>query len=560
MAGASIFACFLFLIHHQASAERILGRAVQAEQVHVRANSALHETLRLDIQSNDQRSPGQLDIWTEPASQRYAWKWKDSARHIRFAEWHPAPKQRYVLDGGSAHPVLSNVQVPKPPVLLVEMCQPSASLDQLNAAFADWVQSHQWRLISLARDFASFSDRAGTTLSIRRVLPPQGRSKLELFARRVDGSKQSTLTLEIDESTGRPLAETARVSSARGLAVLHISVDRVEEVEARFIPAAVFRPGITLEKNQLPGHAVEKKLHNTPHAGLSVDRRSLEEAEVELMYALHKAGLCRGTPLTLNLDLRSRKVLLDGSVESAELKQQIGSAIQSLDIAGMVRNNVRTAAETQTLFQPQASPVIPPASDVLDAAPLLLPIEALIGASGQSDADRSRLKQEVADRASRLLSAVERLTGEAWEIHHLALRFAQLTSEPLSSNTRYLISTMTRDHRTALEQSLSEVEALLSPFRRLAKQPPLEVKGVDAASNDDTRALLEIAKRINNSARALFALGKPLESDPNQSAAELFEALSQFRPLLGRCDQPNRFLSTTEVDHNVHYPNPETCR
>jgi hypothetical protein len=421
------------------------------------------------------------------------------------------------------------------------------------------VRSQKWRVISIARDFAEFSNQAGTALSMRRVGFAEGRSKLVLEAQRSESGRLLKLILEIDETTGRPLAEIAQVKSHDGSVEFRVVADRVESL--RMVPASlvVFQPEVAVRHNIIPKPVSRDKAIHITNVPVPVDPRLLDDGEVQIRYLLHRAGLCFGPPLSVDQDKLSGTIRVTGLVESEQIKEQISSAILHLPVARLVRMDVKTVAEAAAAAKPFFVFALAEAGRAGGGpASLKEPIEALIDQSAKTDMERSELKRKAAGVSSELIFATETLAREAWALHRLGQRFPQSEVERLGIESRRLLAIMAHDHLIALDRGLSKVDAITLPFQTLAlpaKAPVMPV-GTFHEINFDFRSLVDSAEQINARSQSLFALSHSKPPNASGSVGDLLAALSQLKTLLGQAhqrvdqmDDRNVSLSTTEVDH-----------
>ena len=534
------------------SPQRVLARAQSAEQL-VIANASIHESYLIEIKRNSTSIPApksNLEIWSEPSADRFAWRLKDQQHHLQFAEWNPGRGEHYVFDRTSSAAIPKKSADKTSSASLVEIFEPSSTLEQANLSFVGWVKSRRWRVISIATDFASFSSQNDTSFSMRRVRSLSGALTLVLKAVCIRGDKKLELLLQVDEATGRPFAEIARVTDSHSSIEFRVLVNRVESVHVISAALKVFRPEIAILREHPAKPLVASRPVHPRAANSYVDPRLLDDAEVQVLYTLHRAGLCLGAPITvdqnrqlsfvhLDQNWQPSFVHVDGLVENPQVRDKIVSDVAALTSARLVRINLKTfeeaaAGSAPLRFQAAAGP----------AGSTTVPVETLIDQSPLPEDKKSALKKNIAEVSNQLVSATETLSRESWALNRLAKQFSPNQIDTLGIESRNLLAMMANDHLLALDHTISTINTLTAPFSPVAAPGnPSADRPFPAAAVDNTNVndwgkafngLTDQAEFINRQSQFLFALGGSSQLTPSDSAQHLLAALQNFPQILAQ--------------------------
>ena len=518
----------------QLSPQRVLARAQSAEQL-VLAQASVHESYLIEIKRNSTSIPApknNLEVWSEPSADRFAWRIKDQQHHLQFAEWNPGRGEHYVFDRNSSAAIRGKSSDKTSSASLVEIFEPSSTLEQANLSFVHWVKSRRWRLISIATDFASFSSQNDASFSMRRVRSSSGASILVLKAECIRGDKKLELLLQVDEATGRPSAEIARVTDSRSSIEFRVLVNRIESVHVVSTAFKVFRPEIAiLNENSTKPFIASRPVY--PRArNRFVDPRLLDDAEVQVLYTLHRAGLCLGAPITVDQNRQPSFVYVDGLVENPQVRDKIVSDVAALASARLVRLNLKTFEEAATGSAPLRSQAA-----AGPAGSTTVPIEALINQSSLPEDKKSALKKNIADVSNQLISATETLSRESWALNRLAQQFSPNQIHSLGIESRNLLAMMANDHLLALDHTISTIGALTAPFSPVAAPGNTSADRPFPAAADNTNvnnwgeaftSLTDRAEFINRQSQFLFALGGSSQLTPSDSTRHLLAAIQTF--------------------------------
>ena len=535
LAFALIVVAILFPSQPKLSPQRVLARAQSAEQL-VLAQASVHESYLIEIKRNSTSIPApknNLEVWSEPSADRFAWRLKDQQHHLQFAEWNPGRGEHYVFDRNSSAAVRGKSSDKTSSASLVEIFEPSSTLEQANLSFVSWIKSRRWRLISIAADFASFSSQNDASFSMRRIRSSNGPSTLVLRAVCIRGEKKLELLLNVDEATGQPSAEIARVTDSHSSIEFHLLVRRVESVRVVSAALKAFQPEIAIlnEHSTKPFIASRPVYPRAPNR--FVDPRLLDDAEVQVLYTLHRAGLCLGAPITVDQNWQPSFVHVDGLVENPQVRDKIVSDVAALASARLVRLNLKTFEEAATGSAPLRSQAAAGPSGSTS-----VPIETLINQSSLPEDKKSALKKNIADVSNQLISATETLSRESWALNRLAKQFSPHQIDSLGIESRNLLAMMANDHLLALDHTISTIGSLTVPFSPVAAPGNTSAdRPFTAAAADNTNvndwgeaftSLTDQAEFINRQSQFLFALGGSSQLTPSDSTRHLLAAIQTF--------------------------------
>jgi Putative zinc-finger len=524
---SAVLAAFTFWPSRHPQASRVLARAEQSEETLLSKPAAIHEVFRLAIRQTTKTrrtAQGHLEIWSEPDSKRFAWRWKDDASRLRFAEWHPVAEKNYFFDQKIV-PSASREGGHFEQASLADIAVPGSELDQLSMALAKWIRSREWRVVSIARDFASFSSSEGTALSLRRIISADRRPRFVLEATRIEGELRRTLTLEVDAASGQPLAETAEVTDRQGTVEFQLVAEHAQAVHIEQVSLEVFQPdaGLMADNVARPKPVLTRRKSRS----VPPDPLVLNDAEVQVLYALHRAGLCLGVPITVTKDGSANLIRLAGLVDNEPDKHRILALISELPSPTLVRIEVKTMAEAADA----AVPVHPAGAGETVPSPIqpssVSGIVTLINWSPLSDAEKATLKTKAANVSNDLISATEALVREAWAIDRLNARFGPSQIGELKPENARLVTQMKSDHFRALDRIALQVADFLAPFEFLV---PAHETNTSAADNE--AGLVRSAEEVNRHAQSLFALGATPKASAAGSAQALLHAISNFQTRL----------------------------
>ena len=284
------------------------------------------------------------------------------------------------------------------------------------------------------------------------------------------------------------------------------------------------RPTDPVKSQIQPLRQVARIEHATIVAELPVLRApepttaQLLEAEVDVWWLLHRAGVCRGEPIEVTT--RENRVVVHGLASSRKRQRELSAALSQMTGSQLIRTEIQAVEDlvTQKDSLISAPSVLqrstPPSRDsgfpraVAAALRSAYPLDT-------TEEVRSRL-MGVSNRAIR---RAEDAIAEAWAIRRLSERFYAGENLALSVESRRLLEAMGKEHLSTLHAHTTELHGFLSPMlSRIAPEERSHGAPVDLfATVERLRALVQTSLGGDSS-----LLGSPAEI-----SAEI-NALTQF--------------------------------
>ncbi len=231
----------------------------------------LHQVVRVDVvqsRPTARRSSARVEIWSDRAGGRYASRWLDEGKSLKYAVWRWPGRAPYVYAAAGSTLRVAHLFQPVPDDLTVE---------SLERAFFDWLSSKDWQV---AADFSEAVTRDGTRLQVERLAS----GDLLLKAFRAGTSLRVEFRMEVEAGTYRPRLQVMRLETAERALELRVACDGLEVLLQPRVDAAVFEPDrLTATVPPAPPSV----------AGEAPSAAAPEEnIEVEILYAVHRVHAC----------------------------------------------------------------------------------------------------------------------------------------------------------------------------------------------------------------------------------------------------------------------------
>jgi len=474
------------------------------------------------------RHESRLTVWSEKDGQRFASRWEEQGA-LKHAAWRPSDGRRYNYNPvAGSHPVTWSRAAKM--VSVAELADHGLDFPEMEAAFLTWLESREWRPISLTWDLSVFASQEGVTLTAERTRLEDGKQVLQLVARRQSAGFAAELAVQVDPINYLPRLQRIRFEAPGRAAEFSLSVDRIQAIPPAQLVPALFEPDVHIAGRQAGGEQ-----------GMSSGRRSqvLDETngpiptiseeigrEVEVQYALHRIGACLGEEIEL-IKRPSGRILIRALVENEQRKTKLGAALGALTFVDAEIKNLSEVPDSRR----QRSPALGPSTDITVAGSELA-IQGLLEASFKQRYESAEVPGRIAEVANQLTSLSGSVLAEAWAIRRLATEFPASRADGLRGAPRWLLEKMLQDHTSALAgkgRRLHEILASVLPGSIEAGQGISAPKS-DTASDWSSAAieLLDTTERIDRLARALFAGAAPPEDDPRTALKELSGMLSEL--------------------------------
>ncbi len=271
-----------------------------------------------------------------------------------------------------------------------------------------------------------------------------------------------------------PVRQVLRFRTAEGLVECEFATVRFEALPSHVLPSSLFaaRPAPRSKARQ-----PEPRKSRVESAG----GLSLRHAEVEVFYALHRLGECRRGAFEVRRTTQGT-IELRGVASSEEELRQIAAAVEG--IPGLTLSiQTPTAglpARPDTRSKPSATIL-----STRGGIPAESELKRLL-----SDEDASTADQEVAAFSTTVVSLSQEAWAQAWALHRLVKRFPPPSLSRLGHTSQWLVEVMVRDHSTALQRTLEELEQRLAPLAGENRT------GLGPSAFDSTLPVLELSRQI----------------------------------------------------------------
>jgi len=442
------------------------------------ARQPAHQVFRAEIREiaprPQVRQKAILDVWTEPQGRRLAARWQDEGGALRRGLWHDV-EGRAVSYASNRSSTLN----PVAPFAVVELVRDGFDADRMEARFFEWIGSRDWRPVGFSSDLRTFADSRGARLEAERAA-----GIIRLTVQGESGGVRAVMIVEVDERTYRPRLQTVRFTSGAKVMELRLATEQAE-TRAKLRPT-VFQPYSPPEPSVLP---VVSRVAEIVEPVLPPPGPDLTELEIQVQYALHRVGACLGEQI--DVGRHDNRVRVIGLVADEARRSGILAAVSELQTTSLTID-IRTFAEA----------IAPARKLAAAAAPVELhaaefPLHDHLTRWFNRDLQRS------ARFSSDVIAAADAALAQAWALRHIRERYGRL-SHPLSTQTRWLLESMTHDHEKAVAGSVREVQALLRPVLK-----EWISEGVPESSGDSFRAVQHGNRLIHGLFAGADLGGKP---------------------------------------------------
>jgi hypothetical protein len=529
LAGAAAFglaaaAYLLFVVvrpqppepHAAPRPARILELATAADTPGTDTVPSIHQHIELEIRNRQAKAytSGNLKLWSDGRDRRAGIRWETGAGHLEYAAWKSEDANRftYHIDPELRHR-LATVRVSSN-LALTDLPERLTEPQMIEAAFLAWLDSRDWRPVSLARDFAVFATREGVSLTVERQ---GGEGHYRLRATHVTGDRRVEAILEVQPGWKARLMEV-RFVSPRSDVDLRIRMVRSEPVDPSRLSADLVYP-VSRQTRIAPSRPEPQLIPATPQAPGWSESDS-DQAVVAATHALHRAGACLGEPVLLERT-PGGAIRVHGLVRSVARREELREALQ---LSG---TPVPITVELQTFEEAASSAALRETAPAPDesgppARARRLPVERELAryfAEYRSRIENKSAAEFVAQFANRNVRAGQRAMAHAWALKRLTNSFPESVSSRLGRRQRSILESVTRDHLASLWSSLAEVRTLMEPvFAGASAHDAGSMAGEIVREDELLDRLFDSVRSIDERLRYLLA-GEPiaagsLSSDP----------------------------------------------
>jgi hypothetical protein len=333
-----------------------------------------------------------------------------------------------------------------------------------------WVSSQGWLPISLAANVALFAGEQDVLLLAERIRLEQ-RELIRITAQRTDGRRKVELILEVDGRTYGPLLHKVRFETAETSIELRLVPQRTELVSPVRLVPAVFEPDLPVKQTEqsAPVAKTTPLITNTPTARAALTLSALDDAEVEVCYALHRLRFCLGEPIEIT---RKAHILsVHGLAHSNEHKAKLLAALAELRAAPFVKVKIQTIQERLQSVQKSPSltsggreaPAEESAIHFFSGTLLIQDELERYYATYRTPGDTETVQQKIALLSNEATILADAVRAEAWALRRLAERFPPARLAVLRPESRWLIEVITRDHLAGLRANTVRTKQLAEP-------------------------------------------------------------------------------------------------
>lgn len=252
------------------AAEVLRGVRTFQTELH-RKPGTLHQVLSVDIiQSRPakRRSAGRVEIWSDRTNGRYASRWLDERKTLKYAVWQRPGQAPYI------YAAVSRAAGSGP---LFDPTAEGLTVEGLERSFFDWLRTREWQATP---DFSEAVDRNGTRLRLERLAS----GGFRIQASRAGKSVRAEFTLQVEAGSFRPRLQVMRLETAERAIELRVASDRLEVVPMARVDAAVFEP----DAPRVPTLPPPPPLARQPQP----PQAPVEDLETGILYAVHRVRAC----------------------------------------------------------------------------------------------------------------------------------------------------------------------------------------------------------------------------------------------------------------------------
>ncbi len=465
------------------SAEAVLSRAAAFERD--LSAQPLEQEIRFAASEEDapQEPAGRLRAWSDGASGRFAARWENSGGALEQALWREPEQGVFLFDRSADTHVVRRLEN-LPPVGLVEtLARSELSAAQLERAFVRWIMSRKWRPLGIAAGVAEFAARDGVSLRIERLAPRPDVPSTALYrltAESPAGKRRVILWLDVTRTEFRPVRLAISIEEDGRRVTLHVEKGRPklltaqnarEQFQPAWIRRAVFEPGLAWP--------AARRSRRSPPAPASSAVRSRQAdpltAELELRYALHRAGACLRDTVEITRAADGR-LAVTGVVESEARRRELAALLTEIAGPALARIGLRTLEETAAASNAPPLSALVEEQRVTVAGEGIPPLIALLYDWKRSRGVPAQAAMESATAAAN--SAVEQagdMLMDAAALDRLRKALAGRNLDGAARQSLWLLEVMVGDHVRSLESHLAR-------FRSLAGEPLAEAAGIAATA------------------------------------------------------------------------------
>jgi anti-sigma factor RsiW len=383
-----------------------------------RQPGAVHQVLRVEVVQTrpaPRQSKGRVEIWSDSAGGRYASRWIDEGRTLKYAVWRQKGRPPVVY--GAASEAAAGA--------LIDPRTDNLTVEGLERAFFDWLRAQDWQA---APGWSEVVARDGAAMRVERL----GDGGFRIHVSRTGKAIRADFVIDVEAGTFRPRLQVMRFENDGRALEVRVASDRLEVVPMARVDGAVFEP----DRSRLPlppsAPPLDERLP-APTVPPAPGPAVADDLEAEVFYAIHRVRACVGDNVQVSTG-PGGEVRVRAMVQNAERRAELAEALQQA--AGS-----RLRAEILVVGYRRPGP---------ERTNPLLPVSGV--------------------------RMVDGLYREALALVRLSERFSPDKTGKLKPAQRRLVDLMVRDHVAALRSgsrtTRAEVEPLLVSLAGAAADAP----------------------------------------------------------------------------------------
>ena len=366
-----------------------------------------------------ERHSGRLEIWSHGPEKRFTSRWDTSDGTLQHAVWRPSADEALVYRASGTVEKLKRATHSFPLLQIVERGGDTRALER---AFLEWVESREWRPVSLTADLGVYASQEGAIFQAEPIATRGGEERIRLVLRRTLRDATVEVVVEVDARTYEPRMRRMRYESPNRSVELVFVASAAEYVSAELVEASLFRPSPSLLQ-PAPRRANARQLTEQSPAALPLkpDATAIANAEIEILFALHSLGVCRGEQISVVASDDS--LAITGIVTGDERKQQVVAALGSALRGDWITFEIRTIGEALQSDTPAA---VTYSTALTERVENRLPIQDELEAYFRRHPlpDKASPRDSVTQFASALNANWNLVRSEAFALQALAQRYA----------------------------------------------------------------------------------------------------------------------------------------
>jgi len=556
-----------------AEAMQVVSVSQEVESSWARAEEGLHQRLRVEViqvRPAEQRSTSLVEVWSDPDSGRFAWRWKNARGGLKRAIWQSAPDEAFVYDPEQRKAAPKTGQVFSP-AALAELANTRLTAEDIERSLWRWLSMRRWKPVSLAAETAVFSSAEGVDLRLEKVSPAEGGTAFRVVAESRRSGRRIEWTLEVDAATYQPRSGRLRLSSPDTVFELRIEMEEIQALGPAEFKPAVFEPEVPLanvvsKASPALERQARRALGRKRRAGGALpSQQELLAAALEARYHLHRLDACRGEPLQV---IRTESgVEVRGVTPSTRRKRELKEALRGLGEQGFVTINIQTVQESI-----ESAAVTTEGRRVTDLTDMRRQERAPYAAGAAAEI-RRRLKKYLDgpaafnEMAHEIVGVSEAQLVEIWAVRRLLEDNSFAQTENLPLRFRQMAETMLSDHIKRLGKGLERmrpairaiVEAMELQVPSKARPSPLLPKGGPCpGACGETFALIQRLERL---LAATFAAGPRFTAEAHMSSEPRpgGEPVALAREVVAALERLENALKALEAEAPSEFRGSETA-